>query len=118
MNGSLVEVPLYRLAHSRAGDKGSRLNLSLIAYHPAAWPWLVNEVTEMRVLDHFRHRGATAVRRYALPKLHALNFVVDDALQGGVNAALNLDTHGKCSSFWLLSLEIRVADTLLLELAA
>ena len=118
MTGALVAVPLHRVAHSRAGDKGNRLNLSLVAYHPAAWPWLVTEVTEARVLDHFRHRGATAVRRYALPRLHALNFVVDDVLGGGVNGALNLDGHGKSASFWLLAMTIEVEDALLLELGS
>ncbi len=117
MNGPLVAVPLYRLAHSRAGDKGNRLNLSLVAYRPAAWPWLVTEVTEARVLAHFNHRGASAVRRYALPRLHALNFVVDDVLEGGVNGALNLDGHGKSASFWLLAMTIEVDEALLLDLA-
>jgi hypothetical protein len=45
----------------------------------------------------------------------ALNFVLDDALEGGVNAALALDSHGKTASFRLLSLEIDVPAVLLTE---
>jgi hypothetical protein len=60
----------------------------------------------------------TAVRRYELPNLLALNFVLDDALEGGVNAALALDSHGKTASFRLLSLEIDVPTGLLNETAA
>jgi hypothetical protein len=43
----------------------------------------------------------------------ALNFVLDDALEGGVNAALALDSHGKTASFRLLSLEIDIPAELL-----
>ncbi|WP_420391224.1 AtuA-related protein [Acuticoccus sp.] len=108
-----VRVPLHRIAHARSGDKGNRQNISLIAYDPALWPTLLAEVTEARVHELFRHRGASVVRRYVLPKLHAMNFVIDDALEGGVNAALALDTHGKTGSFRLLAMEIAVPERLL-----
>lgn len=101
-------VPLYDIAHSRAGDKGNRLNLSLIPYDPAHYAVIAAQVTEERVLDLFRHRGATACRRYDLPLLHAFNFIVEDALEGGVNGSLNLDGHGKTNSFRLLALEVEL----------
>jgi hypothetical protein len=104
----LVELPLYDLAHSRAGDKGNRANLSLIPYKPELYPILAEQVTEARVLALFAHRGATRCRRYDLPLLHAFNFVVDDVLEGGVNASLNLDGHGKTQSFRLLALTVEV----------
>ena len=103
-----VDVPLHAVAHSRAGDKGNRCNLSLMPYDPALYPVLAEQVTEARVLDLFRHRGATRVTRYDLPLLHAFNFVVDDVLEGGVNGSLNLDGHGKTQSFRLLSLAVLV----------
>lgn len=99
-------VPLHRLAHARAGDKGNRLNIALIAHRPEDWPALAAQVTEERVLALFRHRGATAVRRYDLPGLGAFNFVIEDVLQGGVNGALNLDGHGKSLSFLLLGMTV------------
>jgi len=104
----MAEVPLHAVAHSRAGDKGNRLNLSLIPYDPAHWPLLAEQVTEQRVLELFRHRGATRCTRYDLPLIHAFNFVVDDVLEGGVNGSLNLDGHGKTHSFRLLSLTVRM----------
>ncbi|WP_207537101.1 AtuA-related protein [Sabulicella rubraurantiaca] len=104
----MTRVPLYDIAHSRAGDKGNRLNLSLIPYDPAHYPLLAEQVTEERVLELFRHRGATACRRYDLPLLHAFNFIVEDALEGGVNGSLNLDGHGKTNSFRLLALEVEI----------
>jgi hypothetical protein len=105
-------IPLHRIAHGRSGDKGNRLNVSVIAYRPEAWPVLLREVTRERVLALFAHRGASAVTRYALDNLHALNFVIDDVLEGGVNSALNLDTHGKTNAFHLLSMEVDVPTQL------
>lgn len=104
----MVELPLHAVAHSRAGDKGNRSNMSLIPYDPALYPLLAEQVTEARVLALFAHRGATRCTRYELPLLHAFNFVVDDVLEGGVNGSLNLDGHGKTHSFRLLSLTVRV----------
>ena len=104
----MVEVPLHAVAHSRAGDKGNRANLSLIPYDPALYPLLAEQVTEARVLALFQHRGATRCTRYDLPRLGSFNFVVDDVLEGGVNGSLNLDGHGKTQSFRLLELTVRV----------
>ena len=104
----LIEVPLHAVAHSRAGDKGNRANLSLMPYDPALWPALAEQVTEERVLALFAHRGATRCTRYDLPLIHAFNFIIDDALEGGVNGSLNLDGHGKSLSFRLLSLTVKV----------
>lgn len=103
-----VEIALHAVAHARAGDKGNRANISLIAYHSDLYPILADQVTAERVRGLFAHRGATHVVRYDLPSLNAFNFVIDDALEGGVNGSLNLDGHGKSQSFRLLALTVRV----------
>lgn len=103
-----VEMRLHEIAHARSGDKGNRSNVSLIPYLEPAYPLLVEQVTEDRVLKHFAHKGATRTIRYELPNLPALNFVIDDALEGGVNGSLNLDQHGKTLSFMLLAMTVRV----------
>ena len=103
-----VEVPLHAVAHARAGDKGNRSNISVIPYLPAAFPYLVEQVTEARVLAVLAHKGASAVTRYVLPNLPAMNFVIDNALEGGVNASLSLDGHGKSLSFLVLG-DVRVS---------
>lgn len=118
MSGERITMRLHRIAHGRTGDKGNRLNVSVIAYHPEAWDVLRAEVTAARVRELFAHRGATAVRRYELPHLHALNFVIDDALEGGVNSALMLDTHGKTNVFRVLDMEIAVPAALAGRIAA
>jgi hypothetical protein len=101
-------MQLYQLAHARTGDKGNRDNISLIAYDAADWQLLVDQVTEQRVAKHFAHRAPTRVVRYLLPRLAAMNFVLDDVLDGGVNDSLNLDMHGKALSFHLLTLPVQV----------
>ena len=61
------------------------------------------------MLAVFAHKGATKVKRYVLPKLPAMNFVIDDALEGGVNSSLGLDGHGKSLSFLVLGdVKVRV----------
>jgi hypothetical protein len=106
MNPDLIYIPLHRLAHGRAGDKGDTANISVIAYREEFFPLLLEQVTEERVREAFRYRNPTAVRRYLLPKLGAMNFVLENMLDGGVNDSLNLDSHGKTLAFLLLSLEV------------
>ena len=105
-------VRLYDLAHARTGDKGNRSNISVIAWHPQLWYTLVAQVTEAAVRGQFAHRQPSGVTRHLLPKLHAMNFVLDDVLDGGVNDSLNLDSHGKALSFHLLDLPIQLPTAL------
>ena len=105
----MQEIPLYDLAHARTGDKGNRINISLIAYRPEDFALLVEQVTPEAVARHFAHRQPSRVQRYVLPKLGAMNFVLDDVLDGGVNDSLNLDAHGKALSFHLLAMTVRRA---------
>jgi hypothetical protein len=107
-----LDVPLYRAAHGRTGDKGDRSNISVIAWHQDLYPVLVAQVTPEAVAAQFRHRAPVRVQRFLLPRLHAMNFVLDEVLDGGVNDALNLDAHGKTLSFLLLDLPIRVPQDL------
>ena len=100
--------PLYELAHARTGDKGSRSNISVIAFQKEDFAILQRELTVEKVKEHFQFRHPSSVTRYVLPNLLALNFVIDDLLDGGVNLSLNLDSHGKSLSYWLLSMEIDV----------
>jgi hypothetical protein len=99
---------LYDLAHARAGDKGNTSNISVIAYDPADYERLRRQVTSERVKAHFAGIVYGAVERYELPRICALNFVLHDALAGGVTRSLSLDPHGKSLSSWMLALEVEV----------
>ena len=100
-------IALYELAHARTGDKGNHANISLIAYKTEDFALLVDQVTPERVAVHFGARRPSEVRRYLLPNLGAMNFVLDNVLDGGVNDSLNLDMHGKSLSFHLLTLPVQ-----------
>ncbi len=100
--------PLHLFAHARAGDKGNSANISVIPYHAAAYEHLLLEVTEDRVRRVLGHRVIGAVTRYEVPGLPALNFVIEDALEGGVNLSLGLDGHGKSLSFLVLTMPVSI----------
>ena len=107
-----TQLPLYQLAHGRAGDKGNTSNISVIAWDQACFDVLVAQATEAKVAAWFGYRHPTKVTRYVLPKLKAMNFVLEGILDGGVNDALNLDTHGKGLSFWMMDMPIEVSQDL------
>ncbi|MDC6354797.1 MULTISPECIES: AtuA-related protein [Robiginitalea] len=99
-------MKLHELAHSRTGDKGNISNISVVAYRLENYDLLRERLTADRVAAHFASRGVTRVLRYELPQLGALNFVLYDALSGGVTSATTLDKHGKTLSSYLLQMEI------------
>ena len=71
-----LNLPVHSIAHARAGDKGDVSNISLIAYLDSGWRIIEKSATKEKVLEIFKHMGATKVDRYELPKLRALNFVI------------------------------------------
>ncbi|NWG25990.1 MAG: hypothetical protein HXY30_16510 [Pseudorhodoplanes sp.] len=105
---TLRTVKLHDIANARSGDKQNRLNIALVCRDPAHYAAVAEQVTAGRVAEVFAARRPTRVVRYDLPLLAAFNFVLDDVLEGGVNASLGLDGHGKSLSFLLLDIEIAI----------
>jgi len=103
-------MKLRDLAHARAGDKGDISNLSLIAYRREDYALLVQHVTAERVRAHFDGIVHGEVKRYLLPQLGAINFVMAQALGGGVTRSLALDAHGKCLGAALLGMALYAQD--------
>lgn len=99
-------MKLWDIAHSRTGDKGNISNLSLIAYDIKDYPMLAEKVTAQKVKEWFKDIVKGEVVRYELPQLGAMNFVMYDALGGGVTRTLSLDMHGKGLSSYLLDMDI------------
>ncbi len=99
-------MKLRSIAHSRAGDKGDTANVSVIAFRQEDYPHLVHHVTAGRVKDLFGDVVKGEVIRYELPNIEALNFVLHEALGGGVTRTLRLDLHGKTLSSAILEMEI------------
>jgi hypothetical protein len=103
-----VRVPLRRVAHARAGDKGDTSHVSLIALDSRDYPLLRREVTAERVAAWFGDLVGGPVERYELPQLGALNFVMHRALGGGVTRSVWLDAHGKSRAARLLEMEVEL----------
>ena len=99
-------VLLLELAHARSGDKGDTANVGLIALKPKYYPLLVKHVTAARVARHFNGMITGPVERFELPNLHALNFLLHGALDGGGTISLKTDAQGKVFSTALLRLEV------------
>ena len=94
------------IAHARAGDKGNTSNVNVWVYDPADFALLKRNLTVERIKREFPQLMRGNVTRYEIEHLHGLNFVMQDALEGGVNASLNLNSHGKSWSYLILGLEL------------
>ena len=101
-------VPLHEIAHARAGDKGNRSNVSLFAFGAADYPVIKTQITAERLKAAFPELLKGRVERFELDHLNGMNFVMDQALEGGVNLSLNLDAHGKSWSFLILGLTVEI----------
>lgn len=99
-------MKLREIAHSRAGDKGNISVISVIAYKKEDYALLKEKVTEEKVSEYFKEIVNGKITRYELPNIYALNFVMEDALGGGVTRSLAIDMHGKTLSFALLEMEL------------
>jgi hypothetical protein len=99
-------VKLRTIAHSRTGDKGNVLNVSVIAFDSRDFPRIERAVTAARVRQHFSEIIRGEVVRYALPGIGALNFVMQRPAGDSVTRTLALDAHGKSLSSALLDLDI------------
>ena len=105
-NSLAISRKLYDMAHSRAGDKGNTLTLSLIPYREEDYAFLCRMVTAERVQRHLKSIVAGAVTRYELPLISSLLFVCEQALLTGVTTSVAIDAHGKTLSYALLEMEL------------
>ncbi len=109
----MARVKLVQIAHARSGDKGDTSNVGLIALKPEYYPLLAEKVTAERVKKHFAEICLGQVKRFELPNLGALNFLLYESLDGGGTLSLKADAQGKTYSAALLRMEIEIPDELL-----
>jgi hypothetical protein len=76
------------------------------AYDPADFALLKRTLTVERIRREFPALTRGEIRRYVIEHLQGLNFVMQEALEGGVNSSLNLDWHGKSWSYLILGLAL------------
>lgn len=103
-------IPLRKIAYARSGDKGASANIGVIAYTYEGYQFLQQVLTEDRVAAYFAPLEPSAVKRYELPNLFALNFVLSDILAGGGSRSLRTDSQGKALGQAMLEMAIEVTD--------
>ena len=108
----MKQVLLYRLAHGRSGDKGDTVNVGVIARRPEVYEHLRATLTVERVRAHFAGMIDGHVERFELPNLHALNFLLHGALDGGGTVSLMTDAQGKTFSTAMLRMRIDIPSDL------
>ena len=106
----MAKVKLRQIAHSRAGDKSNTSNISVIPYERRHYELVKKEVTAQRVREYFSDICYGEVTRYELDAMGALNFVLEEALDGGNTRSLRVGGYGKSLSAYMLSMEIDVPD--------
>ncbi len=101
-------VRLGEVATARAGDKGDTSNVCVFVRDERDYAAVKRQLTCERVGAAYPLLFRGPIARYTVDHLRALNFVMQNGLEGGVNASLNLDAHGKSFSFLLLDIEVDV----------
>lgn len=101
-----ASAALITLAHGRSGDKGDSSNIAIIARYADDLPLLRRELTPERVRAHLGHLVRGSVVRYEVPGLNALNFLLQEALDGGGPSSLRPDPMGKGMAQQLLGMVV------------
>ncbi len=107
-----MKVKLQHVAHCRSGDKGDTSNIAVFAYEPQLYPLLREQLTAERFKAYYAGAIKGPVTRYEAENLHAMNFVCQGALGGGVSRSLCLDNYGKALSAAILGFELDVPESL------
>ena len=108
----MAKVMLREIAHSRAGDKSNTSNISVIPYERKYFEIIKRQVTADAVREYFANLCYGSVTRYVLEEMGALNFVLEETLDGGNTRSLRVDGYGKSLSMYMLSMYIDVPDTI------
>ncbi|MET8113107.1 acyclic terpene utilization AtuA family protein [Streptomyces prasinus] len=111
--GPVRRAPLGLVAGARSGDKGGNANVGVWARDDDAWRWLAHELTVERFRELIPEAGALPVTRHVLPRLRALNFVVEGILGEGVAAQARFDPQAKALGEWLRSRRLDIPEALL-----
>ena len=101
-------VTLNQVAYARSGDKGSGSNVGIIFLNSRLYNWAVENLTEEVLSDYFKDIAFGGVKRYLLPNLNAMNYILFDSLNGGGSESLINDAQGKTHGQALLRMEVKI----------
>jgi len=109
----MANVKLIEVAYARSGDKGDGSNVGILAKTPGIYKFLEENLTAEVVKEHFKEICFGEVKRYELPNLNSLNFILEDSLGGGGSETMITDAQGKVHGLGLLHLEMDIPDELI-----
>ncbi|MFG2574630.1 acyclic terpene utilization AtuA family protein [Streptomyces sp. NPDC048481] len=111
--GPVRRAPLGLVAGARSGDKGPDANVGVWVRTDEAWRWLAHELTAERLRELLPESRDLTVTRHSLPRLRALNFVVEGLLGAGVASQHRFDPQAKALGEWLRSRRLDIPEALL-----
>ncbi|MEC3976129.1 acyclic terpene utilization AtuA family protein [Amycolatopsis sp. H20-H5] len=112
-SGAVRRAPLGKVVGARSGDKGSNANVGVWVRSGEAWCWLAHRLTVAEFKLLLPETAELVVKRYLLPELWAMNFVVEGILGEGVSSQARFDPQAKAVGEWLRSREIDIPEALL-----
>lgn len=108
-------VPLGAVADARSGDKGGNANIGVWARSADAAAWLAQTLTVDLLRTLLPEADGCEIRRYELPNLGALNFVIVGLLGDGVASSTRSDPQAKGLGEYLRSRVVSVPESLLTD---
>ncbi len=103
-------VRLGEIAYARSGDKGAAATLGIFAYTKDGYEILRAVLTAERVENFFKPMGCATVKRYEVPNLNTLNFVLPEVLAGGGSRSLRVDAQGKAVGQVALEMMVEIGE--------
>ena len=101
--GPTRRLPLGAVAGARSGDKGGGANIGVWVNTDEQWRWLAHALTTETLRELLPEAANLPITRHLLPKLRAMNFVIDGILGKGVAYQARFDPQAKGLGEWLRS---------------
>ena len=105
-------LPLGAIAGARSGDKGGSANIGVWVRTDAQWRWLANALTVEALRELLPEATDLSISRHLLPRLRAINFVIEGILGKGVAYQARFDPQAKGLGEWLRSRHVDIPEEL------
>jgi hypothetical protein len=111
--GPTRRAALGAIFGARSGDKGGNANVGVFARSAEAYAWLEQFLTAERLHELLPDTEGLEVRRYPLPNIWSLNFVIVGLLEEGVAASSRQDGQAKSLGEYLRAKVVDLPESLL-----
>ena len=108
-----MKVRLGDIAYARSGDKGSSSNVGVVFKNKDCYDWAVINLTEIVVEKYFKEIALGGVKRYLMDNINAINYILNDSLDGGGSESLLNDAQGKTHGQAILRMEVDIPENLI-----